>query len=93
VPVEACSAVEGKGIERVFEVVERFFNHVTVNGHLPRNRRAQDLRWMDRAVEEDLLRWVMQRQDVRDRLRELREAVSNGKLSPFDAAHRLVQSL
>ncbi len=93
VPVEACSAVEGKGIERILGVVDSYFNHVTLNGHLERNRRTQDLYWMDRAVEEDLLRWVLQRKDVSDRLRELREAVSNGVLSPFDAAHRLVRGL
>jgi len=93
VPVEACSALEGKGIDHILGLVDSFFNHVNVSGHLTHNRRTQDLRWMDKAVEEDLLRWVLQRQDVSDRLRELREAVSNGELSPFDAAHRLVRSL
>lgn len=93
VPVASCSALEGKGVDHVAEVVSSYFNHITVSGYLDQNRSSQDLQWMDRAVEEDLLRWMLQREDVSNRLKELREAVSKGELSPFDAAYRLVRSL
>jgi LAO/AO transport system kinase len=93
VPVESCSSTEGKGLDAILSTIGRFFLHMTTSGHLDALRKSQDLRWMDRAVEEELLRWAMQRGDVRDRLGELRKAVESGQLSPFDAAHRLVQGL
>jgi LAO/AO transport system kinase len=90
VPVLSCSALEGKGVEAVIAKMDEFFRHVTVNGHLEQHRQTQNVHWMERAVEEELVHRFMQQPQVRERMSELKVAVLRGEISPFDAARKLV---
>lgn len=90
VPVMSCSAIEGKGLEDVLEKMGSFFLHVSTTGYLDAHRRLQDERWMERTVEEELLRQFMQQPKVLERLATLKGAMLRGELSPFEAARRLV---
>lgn len=89
VPVLSCSSVENKGVEEIAAKMEEYFRHVTVNGHLESNRSAQNVKWMEQALEEELMHRFLQRPDISEMLRELKTAVVNGELSPFEAARRL----
>lgn len=90
VPVLSCSALEGKGVDAVVEKMDEFFRHVTLNGHLERQRQAQNVHWMERAVEEELVHRFMRQPQVQERMSELKAAVLRGEISPFDAARKLV---
>lgn len=90
VPVLSCSSTEGRGLDGVADTVDRFFRHVAGNGHLTAHRSVQDVLWMERALREELLDRFLQRPEVRSQLEGLREAVMKGRMSPFDAARRLV---
>jgi len=90
VPVLSCSALKETGLEAILQKMDGYFHHIALNGYLDSHRKQQDVLWMERAVEEELLQQFMQRPEVRERLALLRDAVANGELSPFDAAHRLV---
>jgi len=89
VPVLSCSSLENKGLEAIAAKMEEYFRHVTVNGHLESNRSAQNVKWMEQALEEELMHRFLLRPDISEMLRELKTAVVNGELSPFDAARRL----
>lgn len=90
VPVLSCSALEGKGVGAVVEKVDEFFRHVKLNGHLEQHRQAQNVHWMERAVEEELVHRFMRQPQVQERMSELKAAVLRGEISPFDAARKLV---
>jgi len=90
VPVLSCSALEGKGVDAVVEKMDEFFRHVTLNGHLEQHRQAQNVHWMERAVEEELVHRFMRQPQVQERMSELKAAVLRGEISPFDAARKLV---
>lgn len=90
VPVLSCSALEGKGVDAVVEKMDEFFRHITLNGHLEKHRQAQNVHWMERAVEEELVHRFMRQPQVQERMSELKAAVLRGEISPFDAARKLV---
>lgn len=91
VPVLACSSVEGRGLDEVLTAIGRYFGHIAANGYLDVQRKQQDMRWLDKAVEEEVLHRFMQRPQVRETLAGLKEAVLRGEISPFDAARRLIE--
>jgi LAO/AO transport system kinase len=90
VPVLSCSALEGRGLTEVAEKLDEFFRHVTSNGHLQLHRREQNVLWMEKVIQEELLQRFMARPEVVARLSELRTAVLDGLLSPFEAAKQLI---
>lgn len=90
VPVLSCSALEGRRLEEAAKKVDDFFQHVTINGHLEHHRKEQNVQWMDKAIQEELLNRFMHRPEVVARLAELRTVVASGLLSPFEAAKQLM---
>ncbi|MCF8258684.1 MAG: methylmalonyl Co-A mutase-associated GTPase MeaB [Flavobacteriales bacterium] len=93
VPVLSCSALEGKGVEAVLDKIDEFFRLITVSGHLAAHRSMQNVHWMEKTLEEELLHQFMQQPQVNERISELKKAVLLGELSPFDAARKLVSGL
>lgn len=92
VPVLSCSSIDGTGLDGVLQTIDTFFHHIRLNGHLLAHRKAQDLRWMEKAVAEELMADLMQRPEVRSHLQRLKEEILSGRMSPFEAARMLIAS-
>jgi LAO/AO transport system kinase len=90
VPVVSCSALESKGVDTVAAKVEEYFRHITLNGHLNHQRQQQNVLWLEKALHEELLHHFMAQPQIKERLSAMQLAVSNGEVSPFEAAHLLI---
>lgn len=90
VPVVSSSALEIKGVDTVVAKVDEFFRHVTVNGHLHRQRKQQNILWLEKALHEELLHHFMRQPKIKERLAAMQLAVNAGEVSPFEAANRLI---
>lgn len=90
VPVVSCSAIEGRGLEDVQSELEKFFNHISVNSYLKSNREMQNTYWLQAAIEDELKAQLFADKSVKSELKSLEKEVSEGTLSPFVAAKKLI---
>jgi LAO/AO transport system kinase len=90
VPVATCSALEGRGIDRVWSLIGDFRAAMTASGDLKANRAAQARRWLWSETAEHLMARLRADPAVRRHIQSLEDAVSSGHLSPRVAADQLV---
>ncbi|MEQ1801348.1 MAG: methylmalonyl Co-A mutase-associated GTPase MeaB [Gammaproteobacteria bacterium] len=90
VPVATCSALEGRGIDRIWSLIGEFRTAMTASGDLQANRAAQSRRWLWSEMAENLLARLREDPAVRQRIAALEAAVGAGQLSPRVAAEQVV---
>ena len=91
VPVETCSALENKGLDTIWKIIERYKKTMSANGELEKSRAAQAKAWLWSETAETLLDTLKGSPFVHEQIAELEEAVARGKTSHWVAAHRLVK--
>ena len=90
VPVVTCSALEGTGIDRVWELVDEFRRIMTDSGDLQSKRAAQARHWLWNETAENVMSRLREDPGVRAELKSLEAAVAAGTVPPRVAAHQLV---
>jgi LAO/AO transport system kinase len=92
VPVETCSALENKGLDTIWQIIERYRETMSTNGELEKSRAAQAKAWLWNETAETLIDTLKASPFVHEQIAELEEAVATGKTSPWVAAQRLVKT-
>ncbi|MBC8072425.1 MAG: hypothetical protein IAG13_29145 [Deltaproteobacteria bacterium] len=90
VPVLECSAVEGTGIEGLWQSVVAHRHTLEQQGTWHSQRADQQLRWTTQALHEALREAVAADPAVAQRLRDLAPGIGAGDISPERAAHELL---
>ena len=92
-PVLTVSGLEGKGIDRVWAVVEDHRARLTAAGELAAKRRGQQQAWLWSMIDDGLKRHFLARADVARLLPEMEAAVADATLTATEAARRLLALL
>ncbi len=92
-PVITVSAVTGHGIDRVWDIVRDHRARLAAASELTRKREAQQQKWFWDMLREGILEHFLARADVQTLLPELERAVRQHRLSPTEAARRLLALL
>jgi LAO/AO transport system kinase len=87
------SALEGRGIEELWQVVEEFRAVLASGGGFDHRRAAQAQEWMWDEVSDTLLESVRRDESTAGLAAELEAAVAAGTLSPTAAARQLLDAL
>lgn len=88
--VLTCSALEGTGIEEVWETVQRHRRVFSRSGELDEKRRQQAVAWMWSLVDEGLKGYFTRNAEIRKRLPCIVSEVEAGRLVPTAAAETLL---
>ncbi len=90
--VVTTSALERMGLDSVWEMIVDFEN-LLKEGHFWDGRRKEQLRnWMTESIQQSLLQDFAESEAVKSRYEELERKVTAGRVSPFQAAQRLVNA-
>ncbi len=92
-PVLTCSAVEGRGITKIWETILDHRDKLTASGEMADKRKTQALDWMAFLLDEGLRQWFYTNPHVREALPALRRKVAEKKTSPTAAADSLLAFL
>ena len=92
-PVETCSALEDRGVDSVWRLIEQYRATMSANGELEKARAAQAKAWLWSEISQTLLETLCADAGVRDRVKALEEAVATGRTSPLVAAQEIVNSV
>lgn len=93
VPVLTCSALEGLGIDTIWETVGKHKDALTASGEMAEKQRNQDLEWMDFLISEGLHQWFHSIPEVQQQLPVLKIDVAEKNISPTTAADKLLEIL
>src|SRR5437016_4148794 len=89
-PVLLVSALETRGMDAVWSVIEEHRRVFGASGELARKRREQQQAWFWSMIRDGLERQFLAREDVAHLLPEMERAVADGAVTPTQAARRLL---
>jgi LAO/AO transport system kinase len=88
--VTTCSAINGKGIEKIWSLTEEYLDLTRENGYFYSRRRDQAKHWMHETIEQRLKDDFYHHQNVQEQLKKLEQEVQEGNISSFAAAEKLL---
>jgi LAO/AO transport system kinase len=89
-PVMAVSAIEGTGLEQVWDRVQAYYRVISDSGELAGNRAGQQVRWMWSMVEDRLRDRLQSSPSVDGLAGQLEKQVAAGQLAPAAAADQIL---
>lgn len=91
--VRLCSALESRGLEEVWEMIERFVSTTRDAGEFDAKRERQSRLWLEQLVESMLLERLAASETVRRARPGLEAAVDAKQMTPLSAARRILSLL
>ncbi|SNR70905.1 methylmalonyl-CoA mutase metallochaperone MeaB [Maribacter sedimenticola] len=91
--VLTCSALENKGLRKIWQVISTYCTLMKDSGFFAKNRQKQNEQWLVQYLEQEVLTAFYDNNKTKELLPELKDEVMNGKTSPFAAAEKLLKLL
>lgn len=88
--VKTCSAIEGRGIDDIWSIIEKYLKFTKDNDFFYKRRREQAEYWMYETINNSLQEDFYRHPDIREELPEMEKRVLNGEISSFRAAKELL---
>jgi LAO/AO transport system kinase len=88
--VTTCSAIKKNNIDGVWIIINEYLELVTKNKSFEKRRQEQNVFWLLQTIEEQLKDDFYNNPSVALELIKLTQEVKQGKMSPFDAAEKLL---
>ena len=87
---ETCSALEGKGLDKIWQHIQAYRRQTTINGYFQEHRKQQAKYWMEESINEQLKSLFMSHPSIQQQFKAIEQQVIEGKISPFRAAENLI---
>lgn len=91
-PVLAVSAIEGTGLDQVWEQIQAYYQALADSGDLGSLRADQQVRWMWAMVEDRLRDRLRSSPEVADLATQLEQQVAAGQTAPAAAADQILEA-
>lgn len=88
-----CSALTGEGIDKIWDVIQRYKQTTMASGVFDERRRRQTLEWMEAIIEEQLKTRFYEDRRIQRLKPAIEQEVIEGKMSAAMAADKLLQAL
>lgn len=89
--VKTCSAYDGKGIDEVAEMIERFIEHQKHKGLFQQKRNEQELHAFQRLLNEQMKRYLMNRPGWKERIERAEKDIVERHISPYTAVRNIME--
>jgi LAO/AO transport system kinase len=89
-PVLTCSALNGEGLEDIWEMVSDFRKKMTESGYFLTQRSQQNVAWMHDQIRQNLEDSFYQNVRIKPEIVRLQKAVAMGQVLPQQAAEALL---
>lgn len=90
VEVMACSALEARGMDLIWDIVKQYRVHTKALGYFARNRALQQIEWLHEHIRQSLEDRFYASKIIQNKLAEAEQAVSSGGQLPEGAAEELI---
>jgi LAO/AO transport system kinase len=86
-----CSAIEGTGIDGIWEIIREYVDQNKRSGYLLANRKNQNKSWLLQTIDDRLKQNFYADKGVKKKLGGFLNDVMEEKISPFQAADKLLR--
>ena len=90
-PALTCSARDNTGIKNIWDIVELFYATMEPAGKVALLRKGQNVRWMKRQIEENVITMIYNTQDIKELYSKTKASVESNQLSPRHAVETVSQ--
>jgi LAO/AO transport system kinase len=91
--VLSCSAIENKGLDEIWQLIDTYCTSMKASGYFNANRQQQNENWLIQYLEQELLTEFYQHPKTKEMLPQLKKEVISGNISPFLAAEKLLKAI
>jgi LAO/AO transport system kinase len=88
--VLVCSAYEGTGVATVAMMIEKYCRHQESKGFFQDKRTQQNVFAFQRLLQEELRNRLLSKPGLREKIREIEQAIGASRISPYSAIHLLL---
>lgn len=88
--VTTCSALTGKGISDIWELIQNYITSTKQNGYFESNRNYQAKYWMYESINNQLKDRFYNHPKIKKHLEEIEQKVLHGGIDSFKAAQQLI---
>jgi LAO/AO transport system kinase len=92
-PVFSCSALENKGVDKIWKEVSERISKSKKNGNFQKRRAEQRLSWMHSALRSMLEQQFFGNTAIKKSITFLETEVMKGKIFPLNAARKLIKKI
>jgi LAO/AO transport system kinase len=85
------SALTGKGIPEIWDVIKKFEETVKQSGVFDQRRKDQSIEWVFRMVEDTLKDDFYNKEKVKNTISSIKDEISKDKITPTLAAEKLIK--
>ena len=85
-----CSALENKGVEAIWAMIEKYQNTTKINGYFETKRKEQSKYWLIQTIEAQLKANFFKQKKIKEGLSKQLELIEANKTTPFTAADYLL---
>ncbi|MEL6945049.1 MAG: methylmalonyl Co-A mutase-associated GTPase MeaB, partial [Bacteroidota bacterium] len=89
--IHTISALKHIGLEKLWEDIQAYFQHIVGNKYLEKHRNEQATYWLHESIESGLKNWFYNDRLIKDKMKILEQQVANKNISPFKAAADLLK--
>jgi LAO/AO transport system kinase len=90
--VDVCSSLTISGINKVWEIIDRYYKSSVENGFFVSNRKQQNRNHFQNMLHENLLNRFYRNKNISSLLSKLEKEILDGHLTPFSAAQKLLDN-
>ncbi len=87
--VLTASALTGKGISEIWDMVTEFVEITKKSGIFDEQRKTQAIKWMYDIIEENLKKYFYSNEKIKKEIKTIERKIKNGKMLPTFAAEKL----
>lgn len=87
--VSSCSALENKGIDEVYNIIQEHHRWFNERGLLQPLREQQDIQWMEDNIKDLILSKYFENPEFLTKLSQVKTLLHEKKITPFQAAEQM----
>lgn len=91
--VLTCSSTENKGIAEVYEMIDEYRRHVTLNHFFETKRVRQTKQWLHQTIHDALIDRFYSDKVVQQKINVIEQQLSQNLVSPYQAAMDLLKNV
>jgi LAO/AO transport system kinase len=93
IPVMTCSSLEETGIDNIWSEINKYVAATQASGYFNQRRKVQNISWMHEFITSTLSSEFYQREEVKQRIKDLEVKVEEGLISPQQAGRLLLDTI
>lgn len=90
--VTTCSALNEKGIENIYQILNAYLKLTRKNDYFYRQRKEQNKKWFFETIDNELKIQFYKNDAVKSVISRFLMKIENGEVNPFNAAHEVINT-